>query len=52
MDKIKQEQQLEAEHYKKNDEIYKKYLWKPEFQQKLKELDSWFAEEFAKIFKK
>ena len=52
MDKLEQEKQLEAEHYKKNDEIHEQYRGKPEFTEKIKELDKWFREEFMKIFGK
>ena len=51
MDKLEQGKQLEAEHYKKNDEIHEQYRGKPEFAEKIRELDNWFKEEFRKIFK-
>ena len=50
MDKFEQEKILEDEHYKKNDELHKQYRWKPEFVEKLKELDERFRTEFRKIF--
>ena len=52
MDKLEQHKELELQSHQKNDEIHEQYRGKPEFAEKIKELDEWFKKRFMEIFKK
>ena len=51
-DKREQHKDLEIQSHAKSAEIHEQYRGKQEFAEKIKELDTWFREEFNKIFKK
>lgn len=49
---LTKEKELEKRHYAENDRIHNEFWGKPDFSEKIKELDAEFRKRFMSIFKK